>query len=108
MRRDLSFVHNDEMVGESGGLVEIVQDDHDGASFIPVEDPGELEDFELVCHVEEGCWLIEQHHWCILSEQHGNPDSLPLPSGEFLHPALSKFGCVCRCHCFFDCLLVIG
>jgi hypothetical protein len=42
------------------------------------------EDMRLRCHIETGCWLVEDDYLGMKDECHCNRDSLLLPTGELM------------------------
>ena len=78
--------HRDEVVGIPSGQVEVVQHHHHGRAGRPVEVGDQVQDLDGMGDVEEGRRLVQQQQVGLLSQHHGDPDPLPLPAGQLLHP----------------------
>ena len=69
-----------------------MQDDNDRAAALADEVGEEVEDFNLVIDVEEGCRLVEQQEIGLLRQRHGNPDALALTARELVDGAIGQLG----------------
>ena len=76
------------MVGDGGGLVEVVQHDADGDAVVVGEVAHQVEDLDLVAQVEVGRGLVEQQHAGVLREAGRQPDPLQLAAGQLVDAAL--------------------
>jgi len=94
--------HRDEVVAVAGGLVEVVEHEHDGALVALVEVDEQVEDVDLVGEVEVGGGLVEQHEVGALGECHGDPDALALPAGEFVDGSFGERDGRGGAHCVGD------
>ena len=81
---DVAVAHRDEVVAVAGGLVEVVQHEHDGALVALVEVDEQVEHLDLVGEVEVGGRLVEQHQVRALRQRHRDPHPLALPAGELV------------------------
>ena len=78
----------DQVVGDGGGLVEVVQHDADGDAVLVGEVADQVEDLDLVAQVEVGGRLVEQQDAGLLREAGGQPDALQLAAGQLVDAAL--------------------
>src|SRR5690606_20023604 len=81
---DVAFAHGDEVVGVPGGEVEVVQDHRDRRSAAAIEVGQQVQDLDLVTHVEEGRGLVEQQDVGLLCQGQGDPHALALAAGQFV------------------------
>jgi hypothetical protein len=72
------------VVGVAGGHVQVVQHHDDRRAARPVEVGQQVEDLDLVAHVEEGRRLVEQQQVGLLSQCHRDPHPLALPTGQLV------------------------
>ena len=78
----------DDVVGDGGGLVEVVQDDADGDAVVVGQVADQVEDLDLVAQVEVRGRLVEQQDAGVLREAGGQPDALQLAAGQLVDAAL--------------------
>ena len=77
--------HDDHFVGILPGLVHIVENDDDGLLPVLVDAAQEVEDAQLMMHVEVRRRFVQQEDGCILGQQDGQPGPLLFPAGQVLH-----------------------
>ena len=77
-------VQQHHLVGDGGGLVEVVQHDADRDAVLVGEVADQVEDLHLVAQVEEGGRLVEQQHAGLLGQAGGQPDPLQLAAGQLV------------------------
>ena len=82
--RDPAAVEQHDVVGDGGGLVEVVQHDADGDAVLVGEVADQVEDLHLVAQVEEGGGLVEQQDAGVLRQAGGQPDPLQLAAGQLV------------------------
>ena len=76
--------HGDEVVAVAGGLVEVVEHQHDRAPVALVQVDEQVEDLDLVGEVEVGGGFVEQHQVGALRERHRDPHTLALPARQLV------------------------
>ena len=95
-RVDPAIGHGDEEVGVAGGEIEIVQNHDNRCTPSPVQVGEQVQDLNLVAHVQEGSRLVEKKQIGLLGERHRNPHTLALTTGKLVHRSFGQSGCV-RC-----------
>lgn len=65
------LVQHGDGIGILQGMVDVVQDHDDGHAVLPVDRGDNLHDLELMGHVEVRRRLVEQQHFGLLCEYHG-------------------------------------
>src|SRR5690606_13046571 len=88
-------VQEHDVVGDLGGLVEVVQHDADRDAVHGREVAHQVEQLHLVAQVEVGGRLVEQEHARVLGEAGGEPDALQLSPGQLVDAAV-RHGCHAR------------
>ena len=77
---NLSFMHEDDLVGDGGCLVEVVKDNAERRAAIG-EIPDQIESFNLITQIKMVGGLIEQQDAGVLCQGGGEPDSLQFAAG---------------------------
>lgn len=80
------------MVGDAGGVGEVVQHDADGDAVQLGEIAHQVEQLDLEARVEVVGGLVKQEHGGVLGEAGGEPDALHLAAGELVGPAACEAG----------------
>lgn len=88
--QDPAVAQDQQLVGEGGGVVELVQHGHDGQVVPGGEVPQQLEQLELVTDVEERGGFVEQQQGSLLRECDGDPDPLAFATRELGDEAVSE------------------
>lgn len=82
MGGDAAPVQQDDVVGDGGRLVEVVQHHADGDAVVGREVADQVEEFHLVAQVEVGGGLVEQQHRGVLGQAGCEPCALHLSARE--------------------------
>ena len=75
---DFTVLHGNQVVGETCGLIQIVQDHDDGAFLLFIQLLQQFKNFELVGHIKVCSRFIQENHFGFLGKCHGDPDALTL------------------------------
>lgn len=84
------------MTGVARGLVEVVENNDDGATQLAAKCLEQFEEPVLVGNVEECRRLVKQENWGLLSKGHRDPDALTLPSGQLFNEPAGNADCAGR------------
>src|SRR5690606_27893413 len=76
-------VHEHDLVGDGGGVPQVVQHDADGGAAVG-EIADQIERLDLVAQVEVVGGLVEKQDASALSERGGQPHALQLTTGELV------------------------
>ena len=63
----MPIFHSDQLMGEAGSQVDVMQNHDNGFSAESVEVIQQLQDFQLVIHIQIGGRLVQKNSLCILS-----------------------------------------
>lgn len=87
-----------QLVGEGGGVVQVVEDGQHGQPVAGRQVAKQLEKLELVADVEERGRLVEQEQRRLLRQCHRDPDPLAFATGELGHGPVGEGFDARGCH----------